>query len=125
MTGKYYVWEDIHGKSMMKESHLVKTSGKGTILKMGKIKVAREVSINTDSTKKRNPILAERKPRGLTGLLVEFTPQLCSQEVTREEAALSATKRALFLCQKPHACTPDGLRQSEPTVCMESTFLNI
>lgn len=59
MTGKYYVWEDIHGKSMMKESHLVKTSGKGTILEMGKIKVAREVSINTDSTKKRNPILAE------------------------------------------------------------------
>lgn len=116
MTGKYYVWEDIHGKNVMKEFHFVKALGKGTILKMGKIKVAREVSINTDSTKKLNPILADRRTRGLTGLLVEFAPQLCSQEVTREKAALSVTKQALFLCQKPHACTPDGLRQSEPTV---------
>lgn len=77
MTGKYYVWDDIRSKNIMKEFHFMKAWGKRTILKVGKIKVAREVNINTDSTKKLNPVLATRRTRGVPGL--EFTLQLCSQ----------------------------------------------
>lgn len=77
--GKYYVWEDIRSKNIMKEFHFVKALGKGTILKVGKIKVARKVDINTDSTKKLNPVVGDRRTRGLPGLVVEFALQLCSQ----------------------------------------------
>lgn len=77
MTGKYYVWDDIRSKNIMKEFHFMKALGKRTILKVGKIKVAREVNINTDSTKKLNPVLATRRTRGVPGL--ECALQLCSQ----------------------------------------------
>lgn len=64
MTGKYYVWEDIRSKNIMKEFHFIKALGKGTILKVGKIKVARKVDINTDSTKKVHPVVGEVASRG-------------------------------------------------------------
>lgn len=88
----------------------MKAWGKRTILKVGKIKVAREVNINTDSTKKLNPVLATRRTRGVPGL--EFTLQLCSQGPRKwlEKRFLSQWQKwALFLCKGLHACTSGGL----------------
>lgn len=88
----------------------MKAWGKRTILKVGKIKVAREVNINTDSTKKLNPVLATRRTRGVPGL--EFTLQLCSQGPRKwlEKRFLSQWQKwTLFLCKGLHACTSGGL----------------
>lgn len=93
--GKYYVWEDIRSKNIMKEFHFIKALGKGTILKVGKIKVARKVDINTDSTKKLNP---RRKrpndtwPPGAGCGIRTAALQPGAREVIREEAVLSMTK---------------------------------
>lgn len=46
VTGKYYIWEDIDSKNIMKEFQFIKALGKGSTLKVAKIKVAREVNIN-------------------------------------------------------------------------------
>lgn len=53
-------------KNVMKELHFMKALGNCSILKAGKTKVAREVNINTNSTKKLNLVLTGH--RALTGL---------------------------------------------------------
>lgn len=68
VTGKYYIWEDIDSKNIMKEFQFIKALGKGSTLKVAKIKVARKVNINP---KKWNPIPADQRTRGLTGLAVD------------------------------------------------------
>lgn len=50
----------------------MKVLERDTILKVGKIKVAREVNINTNSTKKSSSILTHWRPHGLIGLGEEF-----------------------------------------------------
>lgn len=73
---KHYVGEDVHGERITKELHLIKVSRKGTILKVGKVKVARETIINT---KKWNPILTGQRTLGIPGLGLEFQWWPCSQ----------------------------------------------
>lgn len=72
---KYYIWEDIHSESIMKEFHLIKLSRKDPILKEGKVKVARETIINT---KKWNPILTSHSTLSITGLGLGFPWWPCS-----------------------------------------------
>lgn len=81
-------------------------------MKVGKIKVAREISINTNVHQEINPSpngWGSRCPLwagcGVRGAGL----QLGGQAVTREEAAPSMTRQALLLCKGPYACTPDGL----------------
>lgn len=48
-------------------------------MKVGKIKVAREVNINTNSTKKLNHVPTDQRTRDLTRLVVECALPFCSQ----------------------------------------------
>lgn len=82
VTGKCYVWGDIHSKNIMEGFHSVKALGEGTVLKVGKIQVAREVNIHTDPSRKAAPSQQTREHAASPGCRAT---QPGAQEVTREE----------------------------------------